>query len=788
MASITEYATTSDDEESLEDEKTIGGSFRNGEFQGRLFKWTNYLHGWQERYLILRHGFLNYYKNEFDITLGCRGALSVKQATIQPHEFDDCRFDIRVSDSVWYLRAHNSDDRERWMHALEDHKQMCKNESGYGSETSLRRHPSLGSLASAASVGVTSTGSFRKDRGLKIKLSELETYRELLAQQVATLQTYFDACANAVTKGFEPYQKEYENLQDLDFEEPLDKIHGTPTSLSSQVVKSSPSKLSSIFLFYQCFIFLNKYLEIDRSALGDHAAMAVDFKGEALTFKATTDGVIHNLTFCIELMQKREEIWRIKYEKELERRKKFQDLYTNIVKQNIPALGSPDAEEGPHSTLKEDEFFDAIDQSLDRLDREVDDFQRSVTIRDKTKNPSVKSIGTNFPISSPHAFISHCLNPAAVVSPAAFISLFSSPLSYAGGIQPAYNQYKFILISTSSNISPSSLSIATIYSTHDDNFETTSSTHSNNDNYVGANPFEKLYSPLSFQSTYKVTLSFTSSTSSTNHKSTSERSTTSDMTKNTSTKINDAAVVSTPNDGNTSVNRKHRLAYDVERVVQEHLTYVREEISDGWDLIHQEGEMKVYRREVEENGIVVDPLKIFHSIKGVTGHEICHYFWDYRYRMEWETTLDSTKIIEVLEPDTVIFFQMHKRVWPAAQRDSCFWSHIRCISNSEEDQPTWLVVNYTTPHHLAPIKSPHVRLVANVALICETIINEPPLNIQDIKRENIECKLTYVAFVNPGGWVPSAALRSVAKREYPRFLKRFTSYVLEQTRDKPILF
>ncbi|CAF3273049.1 unnamed protein product [Rotaria socialis] len=645
MASITEYATTSDDEESLEDEKTIGGSFRNGEFQGRLFKWTNYLHGWQERYLVLRHGFLNYYKNEFDITLGCRGALSVKQATIQPHEFDDCRFDIRVSDSVWYLRAHNSDDRERWMHALEDHKQLCKSESGYGSETSLRRYPSLGSLASTASAGVTSTGSFRKDRSLKIKLSELETYRELLAQQVATLQTYFDACANAVTKGFEPYQKEYENLQDLDFEEPLDKIHGTPTSLSSQVVKSSPSKL-----------------RIDRSALGDHAAMAVDFKGEALTFKATTDGVIHNLTFSIELMQKREETWRIKYEKELERRKKFQDLYTNIVNQKIPALGSPDAEEGPHSTLKEDEFFDAIDQSLDRLDREADDFQRSVT------------------------------------------------------------------------------------------------------------------------------LSFTSSKSSVNHSSTSNRSITSEMTKNTSTKINDAAVVSTPNDGNTSVNRKHRLAYDVERVVQEHLTYVREEISDGWDLIHQEGEMKVYRREVEENGIVVDPLKIFHSMKGVTGHEICQYFWDYQYRMEWETTLDSTKIIEVLDPDTVIFFQMHKRVWPAAQRDSCFWSHIRCISNSEEDQPTWLVVNYTTPHHLAPIKSPHVRLVANVALICETIINEPPLNIQDIKRENIECKLTYVAFVNPGGWVPSAALRSVAKREYPRFLKRFTSYVLEQTRDKPILF
>ncbi len=36
--------------------------------------------------------------------------------------------------------------------------------------------------------------------------------------------------------------------------------------------------------------------------------------------------------------------------------------------------------EGPHSTLKEDEFFDALDQSLDRIDRESDNYQRLVSI------------------------------------------------------------------------------------------------------------------------------------------------------------------------------------------------------------------------------------------------------------------------------------------------------------------------------------------------------------------------------------------------------------------------
>ena len=46
---------------------------------------------------------------------------------------------------------------------------------------------------------------------------------------------------------------------------------------------------------------------------------------------------------------------------------------------------------------------------------------------------------------------------------------------------------------------------------------------------------------------------------------------------------------------------------------------------------------QVYRREVEENGIVLDPLKATHSVKGVTGHEVCNYFWDTAYRNDWES-------------------------------------------------------------------------------------------------------------------------------------------------------
>lgn len=48
--------------------------------------------------------------------------------------------------------------------------------------------------------------------------------------------------------------------------------------------------------------------------------------------------------------------------------------------------------------------------------------------------------------------------------------------------------------------------------------------------------------------------------------------------------------------------------------------------------------------------------------------------------------------------------------------------------------------------------------------------------------------IVYIFSVNPGGWAPASVLRAVYKREYPKFLKRFTQYVKDQTEKKPIMF
>ncbi len=46
-----------------------------------------------------------------------------------------------------------------------------------------------------------------------------------------------------------------------------------------------------------------------------------------------------------------------------------------------------------------------------------------------------------------------------------------------------------------------------------------------------------------------------------------------------------------------------------------------------WELFAEEGEMKMYKREEEVDGLVVDPLKAIHQVSGVTARELCHYFF-----------------------------------------------------------------------------------------------------------------------------------------------------------------
>ncbi|XP_078678052.1 ceramide transfer protein-like isoform X6 [Branchiostoma floridae x Branchiostoma belcheri] len=530
-----------------------------------LSKWTNYIHGWQDRYLVLKDGTLSYYKSENETEYGCRGSISLAKALIQPHEFDENRFDVTVNETTWYLRSDNTDHREQWVAALE----AQKNAAGYGPDSGLRRHGSLFSVSSA-SLSTASSSSFKKGRNLKMKLAEMETFRDILCRQVDALQGYFDACAAQV------------DPEDND---------------TSPHIRLPPG--------------MN----------------GLDFKGEAITFKATTAGIIATLSYCIDLMRQREDTWHRRLEKEQERRRRAEDAYKRCMEElkKKAAIGGPDYQEGPHSAINEEEFYDAVESALDRNDK-LEEMVLSNQITDSV-----------------------------------------SAMTDAGGLAP-----------------------------------------------------------------YLAEL---------------ER----------------------------KVSEHHRLAFQ------------SKDGESDWQLLLEEGEMKVYRREVEEDGIVVDPLKAQNVVKGVTAHEICHYFWDVDIRMEWETTVEIVKLVEKISDDTVVVYQTHKRMWPTMQRDSLFVSSIRQVDTGDDEGPSWVVCNFSVDHPSLPVSNKCVRVKLNIGLVCKTLVT-PPADGQPITRDDISCKIAYAAYVNPGGWVPASVLRTLAKREYPRFLRKFSAYVQGKTKDKPIMF
>uniref|UniRef100_A0A3Q3FUW2 Ceramide transfer protein n=1 Tax=Kryptolebias marmoratus TaxID=37003 RepID=A0A3Q3FUW2_KRYMA len=597
---------SSGSEEDLEPREDYGHPVGIAEFSGVLSKWTNYIHGWQDRWVVLKNNTLSYYKSQDETEYGCRGSLCLSKAIITPHEFDECRLDISVNDSIWYLRAQDPEHRNQWIDSIELHRA----DSGYGSESSLRRHGSMLSLTSATSgFSATSTSSFKKGHSLREKLAEMETFRDILCRQVDTLQKYFDSCADAVSKD--------ELQRDKIMEDDEDDFPNTRTD--GEFLHNNNGSKEKLF-----------------HSLSPKEMNGIDFKGEAITFKATTAGILATLSHCIDLMVKREDSWQKRLDKEMEKRRRTEESYKSALNElkKKSHFGGPDYEEGPNSLINEDEFFDAVEAALDRQDK----------IEEQVKRTS----------------------------------------------KPRHFYYE-----------------------------------TGQDKILG---LQNEFSTLRFSK--------------------------------------------------------------VEEMVQNHMTYSLQDVGGdaNWQLVVEEGEMKVYRREVEENGIVLDPLKATHSVKGVTGHEVCHYFWDTAYRNDWETTIENFNIVETLSDNAVIVYQTHKRVWPASQRDVLYLSAMRkMVANNENDPDTWLVCNFSVDHNDAQPTSRCVRAKINIAMICQTLVS-PPEGDKEISRNNIMCKITYVANVNPGGWAPASVLRAVAKREYPKFLKRFTSYVQDKTAGKPILF
>ncbi|XP_012942512.2 oxysterol-binding protein 1, partial [Aplysia californica] len=101
-------------------------------FKGWLFKWTNYLKGYQKRWFVLQNGLLSYYRNQAEMAHTCRGTINLANAII--HTEDSTTIVISNGGAqTFHLKAGSEVERQKWIMALEmaksEAKKMLRDES-----------------------------------------------------------------------------------------------------------------------------------------------------------------------------------------------------------------------------------------------------------------------------------------------------------------------------------------------------------------------------------------------------------------------------------------------------------------------------------------------------------------------------------------------------------------------------------------------------------------------------------------------------------------------------------
>ncbi|XP_076827572.1 pleckstrin homology domain-containing family A member 3 [Brachyhypopomus gauderio] len=134
--------------------------------EGVLYKWTNYMTGWQPRWFVLNNGIISYYDSQDDVCKGSKGSIKMSVCEIKVHPSDNTRLELIIpGEQHFYVRTVNAAERQKWLVALGSSKAGLI-------DTRTKKEREL-----------TET-----KESLKTKMSELRLYCDLLMQQVHTIQ------------------------------------------------------------------------------------------------------------------------------------------------------------------------------------------------------------------------------------------------------------------------------------------------------------------------------------------------------------------------------------------------------------------------------------------------------------------------------------------------------------------------------------------------------------------------------------------------------------------------
>lgn len=95
--------------------------------EGPLCKWTNVVQGWQYRWFVLdlAIGVLSYYTSKDKMVRGDRrGCVKLKNAQVGINDEDDSTFTITVDSKVFHFQAQNAEERQKWLDALQEARDL----------------------------------------------------------------------------------------------------------------------------------------------------------------------------------------------------------------------------------------------------------------------------------------------------------------------------------------------------------------------------------------------------------------------------------------------------------------------------------------------------------------------------------------------------------------------------------------------------------------------------------------------------------------------------------------
>ncbi|XP_065337836.1 oxysterol-binding protein 1 isoform X5 [Cloeon dipterum] len=147
------------------------------EMKGWLFKWTNYLKGYQRRWFVLQNGTLSYYRNQAEMVHTCRGTISLHGAII--HTEDSCTFVIsNGSTQTFHIKAANEVERQRWVTTLELAKAKAIRAMESEEEEEYESNNAVSEKEELLTVLKTLTS----------RLEDMQTCSDLMAKHGAALQ------------------------------------------------------------------------------------------------------------------------------------------------------------------------------------------------------------------------------------------------------------------------------------------------------------------------------------------------------------------------------------------------------------------------------------------------------------------------------------------------------------------------------------------------------------------------------------------------------------------------